>query len=74
LARLQRDPLRIIMSAAGLLVKQIEDGLCRGFLAFLRKGITERSRFSGNEGQASGRGLRTSAMEKQTKKVGGRAP
>jgi hypothetical protein len=61
------------MSAAGLLVKQIEAGLCLGFLAFLEQGIAE-SRVIGKKAKTRGMGSMTSAMEKQTKRVGGRGP
>jgi hypothetical protein len=60
------------MSAAGLLVKQIEAGMCLGFLAFLGQGVAESS-FGGKVGKARGIESRTLAMEKQTKKVRGRA-
>jgi hypothetical protein len=43
LARLQVEPLRTIMSAVGLLVKEIEAGFVSGCLAFLGQGFAESS-------------------------------
>jgi hypothetical protein len=41
---------------------------------FSRGRVSLRVEFNGKEGKARGIGSKTSAMEKQTKNVGGRAP